>query len=949
MILIFNTSNIFNIKPVIRFFLITGLFFYSIFSSGQDTIGKIYLDSASLLLKSNELEDAGHYYVKAKENFEKIGDWNSWYSAYNGLRKIAQRTANRSFTVDSMKHYYAVLPDSAHNIIMKSYEGRAYNLGKLGLQLQSLKEYQNALMVLRKNNPSNTKKELRYIRSISNCYSRLGDQISSLKYANEGIQIATEKNDIKQLCFLLLGKGNSHTHNGDSKEAINTLKSSIEVCGESISSNCAIAEAYMFLNETTSANKYLNKADSLTQAGYGKDWEKGINKYYWSEYFVKVKDYENSIKLKKEIIDEHKGNLGIRDFTKALVRLAQIEELDGKYEDMVQNVHFALSLHYEKLDSTNIYDRPIKDKILPDIWVIEALYLKAKYFKSKFETDPTDVKSNEESAYYHKLLFEYFDLLKSTYDANSSKYRIGQHTRKYYQEVVDFSYDKYKTTSAQEEFTKCFEFSQSANAYVLKNAISERQALDIIGLSQDSIDLYTKLQQQANNGDDTENITKLEDLKKALGENFSYFANDVEDGKIGLNDVKKSLKEGQLLLKYFYLRNDLLVFRITNKTSSIQKITLPNSLDSLIDIHQDLISQSSKWNEKVYKDVSYHLYQLILEESLGELKDEEINHLIIIPDGPLKKLSFSSMVQNRVEDFINSEDYLINDYEISYLYYAAQLKQNKIRSKSKNKDGFISFGIEYEDDFLKEILQNFQTETLVNDSSRTISLSSLNFADDEAIAIAEIFDGDYMTNNQVTKSEVQQQMKNYGLLHFSAHAFVDEENYLNSFLMLNKDESDSYKLTYKDILNMGLSADFVVLSACQTANGKDFSGESLMSLSRAFVQGGCSSTMSSYWNASDNSTMELMKLFYAGLSEGESKSSALRRAQLEYLTNDDISLPSTRSPYYWSSWAIYGDNAKVDKNRFWEKMNASSLFALVGLLIIALVYGGYKMRATNNH
>ena len=920
------------LKPAIRFFLIVGFLVFSFIGIGQDSLAMEYLALAKIQLKEKKYLESGSNFKKAKDCFSKSSNWKYWYMTYSGLRKVAFHTNDRSASIDSLKKYYETLPDSAQNELRMCYAARAYNLFDLGLLSESLLEYKNALKILEQINPSDTVRVLSYLRSISNGYRGMGDQISSLKFTNEGIRLARESDNEIQLCKFLYIKGNSLHHDEKNKEAVKAYIYSQDICGESVFTNCKIAESYMYLDKYDLAEKYFDKAKNQLQNEKDNSLEKRVVKYYLSEYLAEINELEESISIKRKLLRNRENYENNRQYIKHLVRLAQAEEKAGRFDDMVNTAHKALKGHYTEMESSNIFSRPNNLNELPDIWIIEALYLKAKYFQSKFQNDNTDVKSNEESSFYYQLLFKYFDQLKSKYDANSSVFRIGQHTRSYYEGIVDFYASQYLATNSSVDYKNGFELSQKANSYVLKNAISERQALEISGISQDSIDLFFQLVQSASNDQNAEDIFKLEKLKAELGKRVSYFNDEKSNDVISLEKIQESLNEGELLLKYFYVNENLLVYRITKKERSVEKIILPENFKALIDKHQFLIAKSETWNESEYQSLSYEIFNLVLANSLSFVKKGNIEHIIIIPDGPLKRISFSSLIQNDVSDFIRPEDYLINDYEISYLYYASQIAHVKDKSSS-SKDRFMSFGIEYEDKFLAEVVSNYWLQIGQEESPRSLSLSKLNFADDEAKNIAQIIGGESLTNQEVTKTTVQKMIKKYRMLHFSAHAFVDMDNYLNSFLVLNKDDSEEYKLSYKDILNMSLNSDFVVLSACQTANGQDYSGESLMSLSRAFAQSGCKSTMSSYWNASDKSTMDIMDLFYNQLVEGNSKSLALRNSQLEYLKNDNISVPSTRSPFYWSSWAIYGDNSEIQKDDSWS--NIRSQPACIKLLIIS--------------
>jgi CHAT domain-containing protein len=100
-----------------------------------------------------------------------------------------------------------------------------------------------------------------------------------------------------------------------------------------------------------------------------------------------------------------------------------------------------------------------------------------------------------------------------------------------------------------------------------------------------------------------------------------------------------------------------------------------------------------------------------------------------------------------------------------------------------------------------------------------------------------------------------------------------------------------------------LSADLVVLSACQTALGKDIQGEGLVSLTRAFMYAGAPRVVASLWKVDDVATAELMKRFYRGvLREGLGPAAALRAAQLE-MSRDS----RWAAPYYWAGFVMQGD------------------------------------------
>ena len=147
----------------------------------------------------------------------------------------------------------------------------------------------------------------------------------------------------------------------------------------------------------------------------------------------------------------------------------------------------------------------------------------------------------------------------------------------------------------------------------------------------------------------------------------------------------------------------------------------------------------------------------------------------------------------------------------------------------------------------------------------------------------------------------------YRYVHFATHGYLDSQRPDLSAVVLslidkNGNPQDGF-LRAHDIYNLKLSADLVVLSACQTGLGKDIKGEGLVGLTRGFMYAGARRVVVSLWNVNDKATAELMQRFYSGmLRENLTPAAALRKAQNE-LARD----PQWHSPYYWAAFVLQGD------------------------------------------
>ncbi len=152
------------------------------------------------------------------------------------------------------------------------------------------------------------------------------------------------------------------------------------------------------------------------------------------------------------------------------------------------------------------------------------------------------------------------------------------------------------------------------------------------------------------------------------------------------------------------------------------------------------------------------------------------------------------------------------------------------------------------------------------------------------------------------------ELADYRIIHFATHGLLNAKNPELSGIVLSlfdeKGNAQDGFLRLNEIYNLKLPADLIVLSACQTALGKDVRGEGLISLTRGFMYAGAPRIVASLWAVDDRATGELMKLFYQAML-GEKKlrpAAALREAQIQMWKTKRFS-----APYFWSAFTIQGE------------------------------------------
>jgi CHAT domain-containing protein/tetratricopeptide (TPR) repeat protein len=150
-------------------------------------------------------------------------------------------------------------------------------------------------------------------------------------------------------------------------------------------------------------------------------------------------------------------------------------------------------------------------------------------------------------------------------------------------------------------------------------------------------------------------------------------------------------------------------------------------------------------------------------------------------------------------------------------------------------------------------------------------------------------------------------LSDYKILHFATHGLLDTSRPEFSGLVFSLFDKDGKPqdgfLRLNQIYNLDLNSDLVVLSACQTALGKDVRGEGLIGLTRGFMYAGAKSVVASLWKVDDAATAEFMKRFYRNLLQKKlGASAALRAAQIEMKQ-----IPRFRAPYFWAGFTIQGE------------------------------------------
>lgn len=147
----------------------------------------------------------------------------------------------------------------------------------------------------------------------------------------------------------------------------------------------------------------------------------------------------------------------------------------------------------------------------------------------------------------------------------------------------------------------------------------------------------------------------------------------------------------------------------------------------------------------------------------------------------------------------------------------------------------------------------------------------------------------------------------YGIVHFATHGVLDNENPGRSGIVLSmfdaRGQARDGFLRLRDIYGLDLPAEMVVLSACDTALGKQMKGEGLVGMVRGFMHAGAQRVVASLWKVDDEATEEMMRRFYLEMFENDRPpAAALRQAQVAAWEQR-----RWRPPFYWAAFMLQGE------------------------------------------
>jgi CHAT domain-containing protein len=458
-------------------------------------------------------------------------------------------------------------------------------------------------------------------------------------------------------------------------------------------------------------------------------------------------------------------------------------------------------------------------------------------------------------------------------------------------------------------------------------------------------------------------IAALDNARRALAQqiqkDFPRYATLVAPSAPSIESVREVLRDGEALISLVLLPTRTLVWAVA-KTGDLEFGTSPlgrRELRGLVDKLRAALDPGARTVGDIPEfDVvtSHVLFRAVLEPVRGAW--EHARTLLVVPHGSLGQIPFSLLVTKQVPSEPERGALFSNYGRIPWLIRthavvsvpstAALVTLRTLPPPDLNRRPFIGFGDPY---FSEQQAREAARErapvdvALLTGRNLPITLRDLKIQSlpsrklailprlpdtaDEIRSIASAVNADPARDVFLGERANEQQVKTldlstYRVIAFATHGLVpgDLDGLTQPALALSAPEvakvAGDGLLMMEEILALRLNADWVVLSACNTASGSGAGSEAISGLGRAFFYAGARALLVSYWPVETTSARALTTDVFKRqrTDSGLSRATALKQAMNALIDGPGFVDPKTNRvvfsyahPIFWAPFALVGD------------------------------------------
>jgi CHAT domain-containing protein/tetratricopeptide (TPR) repeat protein len=423
-------------------------------------------------------------------------------------------------------------------------------------------------------------------------------------------------------------------------------------------------------------------------------------------------------------------------------------------------------------------------------------------------------------------------------------------------------------------------------------------------------------------------LDELQQVQTHIRASSPLYASLPQPHQLDLKGIQSQLDEDTLLLVYSLDEKRSFLWAVTQKTLETHILPAREEIEDVaFDLYERLKDSAEIGRRERYYSPAERLSGLVLAPVAGRLVGKR---LVVVADGKLQYIPFAALPSpvDRQPLILGHE--VINLSSVSVLERQrrelsgrapapralvvvaepvfeaddVRFKTRAAKAKTGRKGGAGLSPMGGQDD------PRSATRRAERDAGGK-GYSRLEFSRYEADMIARLVPRGSslkILGFEASRETIERtDLRPYRIVHFSTHGLLNEKNPELSGIVLSQYDRDGRPqdgfLRAHELYDLKLGADLVVLSACETALGREFKGEGFISLARSLMYAGAPRVVVSLWMVSDVATAELMKRFYHRmLLDKLPPAAALRAAQASMAREKRWSAPA-----YWAGFTLQGE------------------------------------------
>lgn len=746
---------------------------------------------------------------------------------------------------------------------------RMYNdLGAMyyesGNYLQSRNYFTHALDIINKN----PHKDASWVVNIENNIAAACYKLGLYQQAISIYQDICSRKIFTSQIFLNMGL--AYKAMGDYKQALHWFR---QVNAETLPRVYnELAHTHILLNNTDSAEYFLNRWHHAASAGKANanSIYFGMHHLYDGELLLKRQQYDAALQALQQAIIVFSGHCNNPD------PLSNPTDFTGTFA------------------SYRLFD---------------ALYKKAGTFQTLYAAQQKEAHLQAALATYQSAI-ALLRYIEKNQDTDEAKLFLKKNNQQAYQQAVQACLQLHDLHPDAGYAQQAFVMAERNKASVMYSGLEEKSFRKLPGIDPALIQQETNIKYNiariSIRGDQTTDSTTLAALAReragfeiqlgqvqhAIEQNSIYYQHKYSETYPRPDSIQQYLNANQAVISFYATGHALQVFVITKKDFKQTSIDSFPALQSAITQWLTALQNTGDghrfkgqpWGERIYRQ---------LVKPVQALAGDQFEWTII-PDNILYYLPFESLPATDDPDAKT----LLETNEISYQFgarlFVTQAAHTQLPATSFNTLAMAPFaqdGMHY-----PHPVYNYM-QPLPASAREIAGLTGRAF-----------------TGQQATKQQFLQYLHQYPVVHLATHAIADTGNSAASFIAFypttKQPAQDALYLEELYGLNME-NTRLMIISACETGNGRLVNSEGVLSITRGFAYAGCASIVNSLWKADDEATAAILHQFHLYLQKGYTKSKALRQAKLDYLHNNTVN----RSPGYWAHLLLTGDTQPLVKAR----------------------------------